>query len=177
MKKLCIAVLFPTLVTIVLLAGCGTVSSRTKGDAGPYHGFGYDMEKVGDASEWLEALDSAKAELRKRGFDSPSGYQPPESEHPDVAFDRCPEKEDRPDIYEYFGTYPNSDARLLLDAFVSGDIDYTLDMDKLALADMGAVRAAYGGTFGASVGIAIGVHADDCARAMEIRQRVFKIKV
>ena len=41
------------LVTIVL-SGCGTVSTRTKGDAGPYYGFGYDMEKMGDSQEWLD---------------------------------------------------------------------------------------------------------------------------
>lgn len=39
-------------------------------------------------------------------------------------------REDRPDIYDYFGTYPNGDARLLLDAFVSGDIEFTLHVDN-----------------------------------------------
>ena len=111
------------------------------------------------------ALESAKAELRKRGLDDP-GEPPP----------AVPERrEDRPDIYKYFGTYPNFDARRLLDAFVREDIDFTLDTGKMGLADIPAVRAAYGGTFGTGVGIAIGVHIDDCAKALEIRQRVLKI--
>jgi len=120
--------------------------------------------------DWTaEALDSAKAELRKRGLDSPIESPPPEPQRP-VAFD-----DDHPDIYEFFGTYPNEDARLLLDAFVSEDVRFTLDVDKMGVADMSAFQAANGGTFGAGVGIAIGVHTDDCDRAMEIRQRVLKI--
>ena len=120
--------------------------------------------------DWTaEALDSAKAELRKRGLDRPSERSPSEPERPVVLDD------DRPDIYEFFGTYPNEDARLLLDAFVSEDVGFTLDADKMGVADMSAFQAANGGTFGAGVGIAIGVHTDDCDRAMEIRQRVFKI--
>lgn len=122
-----------------------------------------------------EALDSAKAELRKRGLDSPGERQPLELERPELVFDHRPEIDDRPDIYEFFGTYPNADARLLLDAFVSEDIDFTLDVDKMGLADMSAFQSANGGTFGAGVGLAIGVYTDDCVRAMEIRQRVFKI--
>jgi hypothetical protein len=85
------------------------------------------------------------------------------------------ERDDRPDIYEYFGMYSNKDARLLLNAFVSGDIDCTLDAHKMALADMSPGQAAFGGTFGTGVGVAIGVHTDDCERAMENRQRVLKI--
>ncbi len=38
----------------IALPGCGTVTTRTKGDAGPYHGFGHDMEKVCSADEWLD---------------------------------------------------------------------------------------------------------------------------
>lgn len=83
--------------------------------------------------------------------------------------------EDRPDIYEFFGTYTNEDARLLLDAFVAEEIDFTLDVDKMGLADLSAFQAANGGTFGAGVGIAVGVHTDDGDRAMRIRQRVLKI--
>lgn len=119
--------------------------------------------------DWTaEALDSAKAELRKRDLDSPS-------ERPPVEPDQPKDDDDRPDIYEYFGTYSNQDARLLLDAFVSGDIDYTLNADKMATQDMSAFQAANGGRFGAGVGIAIGVHVDDCDDAMAIRQRVLKI--
>jgi hypothetical protein len=81
----------------------------------------------------------------------------------------------RPDIYEFFGTYSNEDARLLLDAFVSDDIDYTFDLDKMGIQDISAFQAANGGTFGAGVGIAIGVHIDDCDQASAIRQRVLKI--
>lgn len=84
-------------------------------------------------------------------------------------------EEDRPDIYEYFGTYSNEDARLLLEAFVSNDIAYTLDLDKMGIQDMSVVQAAVGGTFGAGVGIAIGVHIDDLDDAMALRQRVLKI--
>lgn len=120
--------------------------------------------------DWTaEALDSAKTELRRRGLHSP-GERPPSGRPPEADG-----RDDRPDIYEYFGTYPNKDARLLLDAFVSEDIGFTLDADKMGVADMPAFQAANGGTFGAGVGIVIGVHTDDCDRAMEIRQRVFKI--
>jgi hypothetical protein len=83
--------------------------------------------------------------------------------------------EDRPDIYEFFGTYSNEDARLLLDAFVSGDVEYTLSVDRLGIQNLPPVMAATGGTFGAGVGIAIGVHIDDYDEAMAIRQRVLKI--
>ncbi len=121
--------------------------------------------------DWTaEALDTAKAELRKRGLDSPSERTPREPERPEAV-----DHSDRPDVYEYFGTYSNEDARLLLDAFVSGDVDYTLNVDKMGLADMSAFQAANGGSFGAGVGIAIGVHVDDGAKAMEIRQHVLKI--
>src|SRR5688572_14724003 len=85
--------------------------------------------------DWTaEALDSAKVELRKRGLDSPSECPPPEPER-SVAFEN-----DRPDIYEFFGTYRNEDARLLLDAFVSEDVEFTLDADKMGVADMSAVQ-------------------------------------
>ncbi len=40
-------------LTPAALCGCGTVSSRTQGNGGPYHGFSADMEKVNDAGEWL----------------------------------------------------------------------------------------------------------------------------
>jgi len=120
--------------------------------------------------DWTaDALDSAKAELRKRGLDS-LGERPPSGRPPETAG-----RDDHPDIYEFLGTYPNEDARLLLDAFVSEDVRFTLDTDKMGVADMSAFQAANGGTFGAGVGIAIGVHTDDCERAMEMRQRVFKI--
>ena len=120
--------------------------------------------------DWTaEALDSAKAELRKRGLDSPS-ERPPSGCPPETDG-----RDNRPDIYEFFGIYPNEDAQLLLDAFVSEDVGFTLDVDKMGVADMSAFQAANGGTFGAGVGVAIGVHTDDCDRAMEIRQRVFKI--
>lgn len=117
-------------------------------------------------ADWTpEALESARTELRRRGLND-SGVPPPIK----------PERDgDRPDIYEYFGTYSNRDARLLLDAFISGDVEYTLDLDKMRLVEMTAFQAASGGTFGTGVGMAIGVHTDDCERAMEIRQRVFKM--
>jgi hypothetical protein len=123
------------------------------------------------------ALECAKAELRKRGYDEPGESSPLEPERPDFVFGgpETEEREDRPDIYEYFGMYSNKDARLLIDAFVSGDIEYTLDVHKMALTDMSPAQAAFGGTFGTGVGVAIGVHMDDCERAMEIRQRVLKI--
>jgi hypothetical protein len=124
------------------------------------------------------ALECAKAELRKRGFDNPGERPPFEPERPDLGFGSPPEtdeRDDRPDIYEYIGTYSNKDARLLLDVFVSGDIEYTLDLHKMALADMSPDQAAFGGTFGTGVGVAIGVHTDDCDRAIEIQQRVLKI--
>ena len=124
--------------------------------------------------DWTaEALDTAKAELQKRGLDSRSERPPLEPKRPEL--ERPPKQDDRPDIYEFFGTYSTKDARLLLDAFVSEEVDFTLEVDKMGVADVSAFRAANGGTFGAGVGLAIGVHTDDCDRAMEIRQRVLKI--
>jgi hypothetical protein len=119
--------------------------------------------------DWTsEALDSAKTELRKRGLDSLSDRPPLEPQRP-------VEPEGRPGVYEFFGTYPNEDARLLLDTFVRENVSFTLDVDKMGLADMSTFQAANGGTFGVGAGIAIGVHTEDCDRAVEIRQRVFKI--
>ena len=121
--------------------------------------------------DWTaEALDSARTELRKRSLDSPAERQSFEPEP-----DNNSETDDRPDIFEFFGAYPNEDARLLLDAFVNEDVGFTLDADKMGLANMSAFQAANGGTFGAGVGVAIGVHTEDCDRAMEIRQRVLRI--
>ena len=120
--------------------------------------------------DWTaEALDASKTELQKRGIDShcerpPSGHPPEIDGH-----------DDRPDVYEFFGTDPNEDARLLLDAFVSDGVSFTLDANKMGVADLPPIQAANGGTFGAGVRIAVGVHIDDFDRAMEIRQRVFKI--
>jgi hypothetical protein len=128
--------------------------------------------------DWTSAaLECAKAELRMRGFDNPGERPPLESERPDWESGGPPEtdeRDDRPDIYEYFGVYSNKDARLLLDAFVSGEIEFTLDMHKMALADLSPAQAVLGGTFGTGVGVAIGVHTDDYERAIEIRQRVLK---
>jgi hypothetical protein len=123
--------------------------------------------------DWTTAaLEAAKVELRKRGYDNPGERPPPEPERPDFVFGYSPEtdeREDHPDIYEYFGMYSPKDARVLLDAFVSGEIEYTLDMHKM---DLSPGQAAFGGTFGTGVGVAIGVHMDDFERAMEILQRV-----
>jgi hypothetical protein len=140
--------------------------------------------------DWTAAaLECATAELRMRGFDNP-GERPPLEPEPllrqehfggqalDWAFGGPPEtdeRDDRPDIYEYFGVYSNKDARLLLDAFVSGEIEFTLNVHKRALVDMLCGQAAFGGTFGTGVGVAIGVHTDDCKRALEIEERVLKI--
>jgi len=85
--------------------------------------------------------------------------------------------EDRPDIYKCIGTYSNKDARLLLDAFAAEEIDFTLDVNKMGIQNMPALQAASGGTFGTGVGIAIGVHADDCDKAVAIRQRILKVIV
>jgi hypothetical protein len=127
-----------------------------------------DQELLGmlaSPDDWTaEALASARVELEKRGLDTPS-ERPPKT-------GAC---EDCPDIYEYFGTYSTGDARLLLDAFVDGAINYTLEVDKMGIQNMSAFQAANGGTFGAGVGVAIGVHANDCDEAMTIRQRVLKI--
>ena len=46
---------------MMVLSGCGTVSTRTKGYAGPYHGFGHDMEKVCSADEWLDSSGQGRA--------------------------------------------------------------------------------------------------------------------
>jgi hypothetical protein len=81
----------------------------------------------------------------------------------------------RPDIYEFIGTYANSDARTLLEAFMGAGIDYTLDIDKIGLENMSPVQAAFGGTYGAGVGIAIGVQIDDLDEAISIQQQVLKI--
>lgn len=58
---------------------------------------------------------------------------------------------------------------------IAEEIEFTLDPARMGIQDMSAVIAANGGTFGAGVGIAIGVHVWDCDRAMEIRQRALKI--
>ena len=84
---------------------------------------------------------------------------------------------DRPDVYEYFGTYQNDDARKPLDAFVRAEIEYTLNVDKMGIENMSAFQAANGGTFGAGVGIAIGVHMDFAEEANALRQQVLKIVV
>ena len=123
--------------------------------------------------DWTaEALNCARAELRKRGLDCP-GERSPLVQEPSETVDRG----ERPDVYEYFGTYSNEEARLLLEAFVSGGVDYTLTVDRMGLVNMSAFQAANGGTFGAGVGIAIGVYADDCGKAIESRQRVLKIMI
>ena len=119
--------------------------------------------------DWTaEALESAKVELRTRGLDSPGERPPLEPEFPEPGGER-------PDIYEYFGTYSNSDARLLLDAFVKEGIAYTLNVDTMGIQNQSALYAANGGPFGRGAGIAIGVHVDDCDEAMTIRDRVLKI--
>ncbi len=53
MKTKSLRAWFATLLAMVF-PGCGTVSTRTNGDTGQYHGFGYDMKKVSTGSEWLE---------------------------------------------------------------------------------------------------------------------------
>ena len=119
--------------------------------------------------DWTaEALESARVELRTRGLDSPGEPPPLEPEVPDQGGDR-------PDIYEYFGTYSNSDTRLLLDAFIKESIAYTLNVDTMGIQNQSALYAANGGTFWRGAGIAIGVHVDDCDEAMTIRDRVLKI--
>lgn len=128
------------------------------------------LAMLASPDDWTpEALDAATAELRKRGVKLRS--EPPSS-GPPLESDEGP---DRPDIFEFFGTYPNSDARVLLDAFVQEGVEFTLNGDKMGAAGMTAAQAAHGGTFGAGVGIAIGVQVEDIERAMEIRQRVFRI--
>jgi hypothetical protein len=122
--------------------------------------------------DWTaEALDAAKAELQKRGLNSSaSDCSLVEPERPEDDG-----HEDRPDVYEFFGAYSTGDARLLMAAFIREGVDYTLHAEKMGIADMSAFQAANGGTFGAGVGVAIGVHIEHCDRAMEIRQRVLKI--
>lgn len=80
------------------------------------------------------------------------------------------------DVYEVFGTYPNDDARRLLDAFVANEIDFTLNAEEMGLRNLSAGLAVYGGNFGNSAGITIGVQIDDWERAMVLRQRVLKIR-
>ena len=48
------------LVTVTL-AGCGTVNARKRGDAGLYHGFGYDMEQLCNADEWMNKSGQGNA--------------------------------------------------------------------------------------------------------------------
>jgi hypothetical protein len=82
---------------------------------------------------------------------------------------------ERADIYEYIGFYENHDARRLLDAFVERGIEFTLDINQMGIETMSAVSAAHGGTFGAGVGLAIGVQVDDLEEALVIREKVLKI--
>ncbi len=40
-------------LTAMALCGCGTISTRIKGDSSLYCGFAQDVEKVSSAEEWL----------------------------------------------------------------------------------------------------------------------------
>ena len=80
------------------------------------------------------------------------------------------------DRYEYFGIYPNFDAKLILDAFVKNNINFDIHVDDSQIREMHPLQAAYGGTFGQGVGIAVLVHVDDIDEAMRIQQQVLKIE-
>ena len=79
--------------------------------------------------------------------------------------------------FEYFGTYPNWDAEPLLEAFEKNDIRFECAVDASHLKAMNPLAGQHGGSFGNSAGIAIAVHIEDVDRAVEIRQKVFKIEV
>lgn len=81
------------------------------------------------------------------------------------------------ETYEYIGTYPNSDARVLLDAFEKRGIRFDVNVDAAQLKGMNPVQARFGGQFGQGSGLAIAVHTDDVEDAIRIRQSVFKIMV
>lgn len=85
--------------------------------------------------------------------------------------------EDSEEIYEYIGTYPNSDARVLLGAFEQRGIRFDVNVDETQIKGMNPVQARFGGQFGQGSGVAIAVHVDDVEEAIRIRQSVFKIEV
>ena len=80
------------------------------------------------------------------------------------------------DQYENFGVYPNCDAKLILDAFVANNISFDIHIDDSEIKKMSPVRAAYGGTYGQGVGIAISVHVNDINKAMIIQRQALKIE-
>ena len=78
------------------------------------------------------------------------------------------------EAYEYFGTYPNADAKALLDAFEEKGIRFDVAVDTAQLKGLTPLQASLGGTFGNSSGLAISVHSDDVDEAVRIRQRVLE---
>ncbi len=51
--KTSLAVIGLVAFAALALCGCGTLSTRVKGDSGSYRGFAHDMEKVSSSEEWL----------------------------------------------------------------------------------------------------------------------------
>lgn len=85
--------------------------------------------------------------------------------------------DDAKDAYEHIGTYSNSDAKTLLDAFAKHGIRFDVAVDASRLKAMTAAEAYTGGTFGQGTSVAIAVHADDAEETGRILQRIFKIEV
>jgi len=75
--------------------------------------------------------------------------------------------------YEYFGTYRNADARVLLDAFTECDIRFELEIDDSAIRNMSPIKMLLGGTFGTGSRIAVSVHKEDFEEADNIRKELF----
>ncbi len=85
-------------------------------------------------------------------------------------------KEDIKDVYDFFGLYSSSTAKLILDAFVKNEINFDINIDDSRIKNMTPLQAAYGGTFGQGAGIAISVSSDDLDEARRIQQQVLKIE-
>jgi hypothetical protein len=50
------------------------------------------------------------------------------------------------EAYEYIGTYPNSDARILLDAFEQRGVRFDVQVDAAQLKGMNPIQARFGGS-------------------------------
>ena len=76
--------------------------------------------------------------------------------------------------YEYFGTFRNADARLLMDSFLERDICFDAEVDDSAIKNMSPIQMFLGGTFGTGSKIAVSVHPDDMEEADKIRKELFE---
>ena len=80
------------------------------------------------------------------------------------------------DNYESIGTYTNSDARVLLDAYEHEKVRFLVAVDDSLLKGMDPVTARFG-RYGQGTGVAISVLKEDREKAFRICHNVLKIEV